>query len=495
MGNSPGDLEDYFELIQRYDGLAGGFIWEWCDHAIDRGTAPDGRRVYAYGGDSGEYPHDGNFCMDGLVYPDRTPHTGLKEFKNAYRPARVTAFDQKTGTLTLHNYMDFTDLARYMTMHVELMCDGEPIWMSTPRVPSIPPHGEADVAVPRLVDAIPDEGKATLVVRYSLKAADELLPAGFDLGFDEVPVQTADPRNQTVVRAANAAGKANTMQPTVAERGATLVIENARFRHVLDRRTGLFDTMTVGNHSLLDEPMSIDIWRAPTDNDQYVKAQWFAARYDHAATRAYDMAWSADGGVARVSVTMGVVAPVVQRIATVKAVWTIASDGSVDLRMTVERDTRMPFLPRFGLRMLLPRTMDRVSYCGLGPLESYVDKRRASWHGVFSGTPQTLFEPYIKPQENGNHHDCDWARVCGDDMTLGIYAAQPFDFQALPYTAEEMTAKAHNHELEPSGSTVVCVDYMQSGIGSNSCGPELQARYRLDEERFTFNVLLRPEIG
>ena len=110
----------------------------------------------------------------------------------------------------------------------------------------------------------------------------------------------------------------------------------------------------------------------------------------------------------RVSVTMGVVAPVVQRIATVKAVWTIASDGSVDLRMTVERDTRMPFLPRFGLRMLLPRTMDRVSYCGLGPLESYVDKRRASWHGVFSGTPQTLFEPYIKPQENGNHHDCDW---------------------------------------------------------------------------------------
>ena len=181
-------------------------------------------------------------------------------------------------------------------------------------------------------------------------------------------------------------------------------------------------------------------------------------------------------GVARVSVTMGVVAPVVQRIAHGQAVWTIASDGSVDLRMTVERDTRMPFLPRFGLRMLLPRTMDRVSYCGLGPLESYVDKRRASWHGVFSGTPQTLFEPYIKPQENGNHHDCDWARVCGDDMTLGIYAAQPFDFQALPYTAEEMTAKAHNHELEPSGSTVVCVDYMQSGIGSNSCGPELQAR-------------------
>ena len=213
-------------------------------------------------------------------------------------------------------------------------------------------------------------------------------------------------------------------------------------------------------------------------------------------TRAYDMAWSADGGVARVSVTMGVVAPVVQRIATVKAVWTIASDGIGGSA----HDRGARYAPCRSCRgsacgCCCRGTMDRVSYCGLGPLESYVDKRRASWHGVFSGTPQTLFEPYIKPQENGNHHDCDWARVCGDDMTLGIYAAQPFDFQALPYTAEEMTAKAHNHELEPSGSTVVCVDYMQSGIGSNSCGPELQARYRLDEERFTFNVLLRPEIG
>lgn len=494
MGNGPGDLEDYFELIQRYDGLAGGFIWEWCDHAIDRGTSPDGRRIYAYGGDSGEYPHDGNFCMDGLVYPDRTPHTGLKEFKNVYRPARVTAFDQTSGTLTLHNYMDFVDLADYLTMHVELMCDGEPIWMSTPRVPSIPPHADVQVTVPRLTDAIPDDGKATLVIRYALKVAEEMLPAGFDLGFDEVPVTTANPRNQVVATAINATGKANDLQPKVTDRGAFIVIENEHFRYVFDRRTGLFDTMTVGNHTLIDQPMTIDVWRAPTDNDQYVKHQWFTARYDHAYTRTYEVSTSADGGVVRIAATMGLVAPVVQRIATMKAIWTIASDGSVDLRMTVNRDARMPFLPRFGLRLMCPKSMNRVSYCGLGPLESYIDKRRASWHGVFSGTPTTLFEPYIKPQENGNHHDCDWARVSGDDMTLGIYATQPFDFQALPYTAEEMTVKAHNHELEESTSTVVCVDYMQSGIGSNSCGPELGKQYRLDAESFEFNVLLRPEI-
>lgn len=503
MGNGPGDLEDYFELIQRYDGLAGGFIWEWCDHAIDRGTVADGRRAYAYGGDSGEYPHDGNFCMDGLVYPDRTPHTGLLEFKNVYRPARVVAFDRETGTITLHNYMDFRDLADYATATVELRRDGEPIWSYAGpdgkglALPSIPPRSEAQVGVPRLAEAVPSSGKVTLIVRYALRADDGVLSAGFDLGFDEVVVATADPRNHVVAKAQSEAGKACDMQPTVSEQGAHLVIENQRFRYVLDRRTGLFASMVAGNRDLLDRPMEIDVWRAPTDNDQYVKNRWFQARYDQAYARAYETSWSADGGVVRVSATMGLVAPVVQRIADIHTVWTISSDGSVDLRMSVERDARFPFLPRFGLRLFCPKSMDRVTYCGLGPVESYIDKRRASWHGVFSGTPETMFEPYIKPQENGNHHDCDWAVVaCGTDggPALGVYAAQPFDFQALPYTAEEMTAKAHNCELEPAGSTVVCIDYRQSGIGSNSCGPELQDKYRLDEQRFMFSLLLRPAV-
>lgn len=495
MGNGPGDLEDYFELIQRHDGLAGGFIWEWCDHAIDRGTTPDGRRMYAYGGDSGEYPHDGNFCMDGLVYPDRTPHTGLLEFKNVYRPARVAAFDQPTGTLTLHNYMDFLDLCNYITVSVELRCDGEPIWscdQMTP--PSIPPHGDGTLAAPGLNDAIPAHGKATLLVRYALKSTDNVLPAGFPLGFDEVPVATDDPDNRVVAKAMAAVGKSNDMQPTVTERGARFIIENPRFRYEFDQRTGLFSTMTVACRSLLDRPMELDIWRAPTDNDQFVKAAWMRARYDHAYARAYTTTWSAAGGVVRISTTMGLVTPVVQRIATIEAVWTIASDGSVDLRMNVERDTRMPMLPRFGLRLFCPETMNQVTYCGLGPVESYVDKRRASWHGVFSGTPDTLYEPYIKPQENGNHHDCDWAKIGGDDVALGVYATTPFDFQALPYTAEEMTAKAHDYELERAGSTVVCVDYRQNGIGSNSCGPALQPKYRLDDARFQFAVLLRPEV-
>lgn len=525
MGNGPGDLEDYFERIQRYDGLVGGFVWEWCDHAIDRGAVADGRRAYAYGGDSGEYPHDGNFCMDGLVYPDRTPHTGLLEFKNVFRPVRVVGLDAAAGTLTLHNYCDITDAADEMVMTVALMVDGREVaWAAWedetvetaahaaqsdhchPDMPSIEPHGEVTVALPAAIRealAAVESGKATLLVRYLLRHDTEVLQAGFPLGFDEVAVPTADPRNQMV--AAALADGVDCAPLTVTQSDAAITVESPEFRYVIDRRTGLFSSMTAAGRTLLDRPMELNVWRAPTDNDQYVRKAWERARYDRAYARAYktmvlidedDLAQTTamvDGPVA-VHATIGLVAPVVQRIALIDATWTIRPDGLVELTMDVERDAGFPFLPRFGLRLFLPRSMREVTYCGLGPVESYVDKRRASWHGVFAGTPDTLFEPYLKPQDNGNHHDCDWASVAGDGVTLTVMGPDAtFDFQALPYTAEEMTAKAHNHELEPSDSTVVCVDYQQSGLGSNSCGPELLERYRLDEGRFTFGIALRPQ--
>ncbi|KAB8286925.1 beta-galactosidase Bbg1 [Bifidobacterium ramosum] len=620
MGNGPGDLEDYFDRIQRYDGLVGGCIWEWCDHAIDRGTSPAGRREYAYGGDSGEYPNDGNFCMDGLVYPDRTPHTGLLEFKNVYRPVRVAGFDAATGTVTLHNYYDFLNTADAgLFLDFTLVVDGRPVvnaaWEEdaaagdayraehpgnyTPGMPAIEPHGETTVELPTAIRAAIDElgaaaGKVTLLVRTYRLTDDGVLLAGFPLGFDEVAVPTADPRNRTVVAllaaarddeeaggagevaaagcgcgcgdgcgddcacaapsddvpaedaSGNACAAGSVIPPllTVEDDDASVTIESPDFRYVIDKRTGLFSTMTFANRSLLDRPMELNVWRAPTDNDQYIREKWQRAQYDRAYARAYDVsvlvdeddvvapetgevsavdlvdadtaaqtegeptfvASFGDGADADVDVVavagdvtvqarIGLVAPIVQRIADIDATWTIHPNGTVELSMDVTRDTAFPFLPRFGLRLFVPKSMRDVAYCGLGPVESYVDKHRASWHGVFSGTPESLFEPYIKPQENGNHHDCDWASVSGDGVELTVFGERTFDFQTLPYTAEELTRKAHNSELERADSTVVCVDYMQSGIGSNSCGPALAEEYRLDEAEFTFAVALRPAVA
>ncbi|MFT8640191.1 glycoside hydrolase family 2 TIM barrel-domain containing protein [Bifidobacterium sp.] len=510
MGNGPGDLEDYFSLIQKYDGLVGGFIWEWCDHAIADGLLPNGTQRYRYGGDSGEYPNDGNFCMDGLVYPDRRPHTGLLEFKNVFRPARVSGFDNASRSLTLHNYMDFTSLDDYLRLSVQVMLDGRPVAepkQVDARYLNIAPHGEGMIPIDDV--SMPDQGKVTLLVRYSLSKPTDVRQEGQKLGFDEVPVATGSSRNSSVAGLLDGSRlAAHRVDSTEDDRSITICGDD--FTYVFDKHSGLFRSLNFKGTELLDRPMEVNIWRAPTDNDQNIRHEWHQSQYDRAYARTYAVRMEAVGSgngpdptnSIRITATMAVVAPIVQPIASIETVWVVRADGLVSADMKVDRDPAFPFLPRFGIRMFLPRQMDRVAYCGLGPNESYIDKHRSSYHGVFHGTTSTMYEPYIRPQENGNHHDCDWA--CVSDRTLamvflGAYAqgSSParrsgFDFQALPYTQEEMARSMHNDELVPSDSTVVCMDCPQSGLGSNSCGPELAEAYRLDAEHFDFTFSIKP---
>ena len=167
MGNGPGDLEDYFQLIQKDDRMCGGFVWEWCDHAIAHGKTESGKTIYYYGGDHDEELHDGNFCMDGLVFPDRTPHTGILEYKNVYRPVRVVSYDQETGKLVLHNYLDFDDLKDYLDIRFEVIKDGLSTVQKGKLSPfSVMPHTDG---VTELNVTIPSEGKIYLKLIYRLK--------------------------------------------------------------------------------------------------------------------------------------------------------------------------------------------------------------------------------------------------------------------------------------------------------------------------------------
>ena len=252
MGNGPGDLEDYFEVIQSYDGACGAFMWEWCDHAIDLGKTIKGKKVYAYGGDHNEYPHDGNFCMDGLVYPDRTPHTGLLEFKNVHRPVRVISFDQEKGTAVLHNYMDFTNLKDLLMIRYEASIDGVTVEngiIDDPAVLDLPAHEEKEITLP-----VPqaEKGKCFLKLTYllNLKEATEVLPAGFELGFDELAVKTAENVNQTakaLLAASDHAGK----NFAVDEDDHYLIVSSDDFCYTYNKLTGVFAKMVYKNQSLL----------------------------------------------------------------------------------------------------------------------------------------------------------------------------------------------------------------------------------------------------
>lgn len=491
MGNGPGDLEDYFWLIQKNDLMCGGFVWEWCDHAIDHGTAENGKTRYYYGGDHGEIIHDGNFCMDGLVYPDRRPHTSLLEYKNVYRPARVVSYSAKTKQLVLHNYMDFDDLKDYVDISYEVSCDG--IKVAAGNIPafSVAPHEDATTT---LDIEVPKSGRVYLKVIYRLKKQMALIPEGYVLGFDELLLKNTDGRNQIAVNWLNQKLDADTGIDVV-ETDCRVLLKGADFAYAYNKRTGMFESINYAGREYLDKPMELNIWRAPTDNDMYIKLEWKKAHYNEAYARAYKTVVCRTKEDIEISSVMSVSAATVQRIMDVDVTWTIDNRGGIKSRIAVVKNPEFPELPRFGVRMFLNNKLENVSYYGYGPSESYRDKHRAASHGLYHATVRELHEDYIRPQENGSHYDCDYVELYNEQFGFAVAAEQAFSFNASVYTQEELETKGHNYQLVESGSTVLCVDYRLNGIGSNSCGPQVMERYRLDEEAFHFHFKLVPFVN
>ena len=579
MGNGPGDLEDYFQFFDSHETTCGGFVWEWCDHAIYRGKAANGKDMYAYGGDSGETIHDGNFCMDGLVYPDRRPHTGLLEFKNINRPVRITGYDETNGVLTLHNYMDFTDIKDYLTMSYEVMRDGQVAASGDIDTPSIAPHsvgtirlspvtniqkslsdlyaashadisGSSDVTDRSSVVECSDVADCTkdiithrMFLRVIYKAACDsaFVKKGDVLGFDEIELATQKQNADKVLDKASSLDKAQnlaeqylTTQDTasahlhVSESDTEFVVSGSNFEYIFDRNTGNFTDIVVDGQELLSAPCDKTIWRAPTDNDRNIKNEWLRAHYDMISERTYETGCIIKDGCAVISCTSSLSAPTVQPVLRINAEWIITPEGTIKSKMHVKKNAEFPTLPRFGVRMILREDMRNVNYIGMGPYESYADKHHASWHGSFSASIDEMHEDYIMPQENGSHFDCSLVQVSAPGASdesdrnssdknnfvngssyqsicnaqtaetiaattahsITVTSAVPFSMNASPYTAEELTVATHNYELPESDKSVLCIDYRQNGIGSNSCGPELDEKYRFDEDEWEFGFTM-----
>ena len=489
MGNGPGDFEDYFQMIQDNDKMCGGFVWEWCDHAIAHGTAENGKTIYAYGGDHGEEIHDGNFCMDGLVYPDRTVHTGLLEYKNVYRPARVISYDKESGELVLHNYMDFDDLKDYVKISYELTQDG--LVISKGKLPEVSaaPHSEGKI---NLKINVPESGKCYLKFIYHLKKELPLLDEDHILGFDEIEVSQKDAKCQLAEKWVEKTVTDSELQ--VSEDDTQIHIKGREFAYTIDRRTALFTEMKFAGREYLNHPMELNIWRAPTDNDMYIKSEWKKAHYDKAYTRAYTTEVVQGKHGVKITSHASVVAETVQKILDVTITWKIEAAGKIDADIAVTKDDEFPDLPRFGVRMFLDKKLSAVRYFGMGPQESYCDKHQAASHGLYQANVDDLHEDYIRPQENGSHYDCEYVELNNSRYGIVVSAENAFSFNASYYTQEELEEKTHNYELIESDSVVFCVDYALNGIGSNSCGPVVLDQYRFDDVLFRFQFTLIPYV-
>ena len=481
MGNGPGDGEDYFQLMERYPGFCGAFVWEWCDHAVYGGTTPDNRDIFRYGGDFGEYPHDGNFCMDGLVYPDRTPHTGLLEYKNVIRPVRAALVNRETGEIQLTNYRDFTNTEEFLTLSWEIQQDGDTVACGVMDDIKIAPHESGVITLP---DAIPTEGDVAVLLQYSAKKNDSVFfEKGHPLGFDQLIVSRGARKEEALRKGF-----------VVAEEDSRAVtVTGDSFRYVFSKTEGVFTSMVKNNMNIMTRPMTWNVWRAPTDNDQFVRKEWEQAGYNEPAIKVYACNAKEEDGVVVIDCKLSLAAVYRRPFLHLDCRFTVDAEGKVRAEINGKRDMERPFLPRFGLRMFLPKSFDTAEYYGYGPYESYCDKHHASSLGHFAQTADDLFEDYVKPQENGSHFGCARVTITDGAGAVTVTSPEDFSFNLSHYTQEEMTEKMHNYELTESPDNVFCFDCKMSGVGSNSCGPRLAKAMQFDDETFTFKFDLTVE--
>jgi beta-galactosidase len=484
MGNGPGDLQDYWDVIYKYPKLMGGCVWEWCDHGILTETA-DGVPYFAYGGDFGDKPNDGNFCIDGLVSPDRKPHTGLLELKKVIAPVRMEAVNLEEGIVRITNLYDFSSFSG-LAFYWKVEIGG--VTVQQGNVPGVDtePQDSVEVKVPyRLPRAAEDGCYLTLSVRTIQDSP--WAEAGHEVTFGQFALPVARKAEKTLEIAQ--------LPVRAVRKGHVLELEGFDFHHSFDMYDGMFTRISKHGVQFLQGPASFTIWRAPTDNDRRIRHNWQGDGFDRASMKVYHADWaeSGDGGV-DITVSFSLGGYIRYPILHGEAVWHVDGAGVIGLRVQVKVRETVPYLPRFGLQLVMPAGNEEVEYFGYGPHESYMDKRQSVKKGKYLLTVDEMFQSYVMPQENGSRYGTEWA-VVSNELGMGLRfssTSEHFSFNAAHYTPMDLTAAAHTCELAKRKETVVHLDYKVSGVGSSSCGPELLDKYRLAEKEFVFELMIKP---
>ncbi len=479
MGNGPGDLKEYWDVIWSHDNFLGGCVWEFIDHSVTIDV--NGKNGYTYGGDFNDHPNDGNFCVDGLVYPDRRPHTGLFELKAVIAPLAIEATNDP-ARYVVRNRRYFTDLS-----DLEVVCtlksDGKTIGIERRKLSAAPQSTE------ELTLNLTDTFVGTVTVDFSVLQKNPTPWA--DVGYEVTNVQYVLPSEKCEVKQL-----LPTSPISVKEEGKTLTVSVGDTAYRFDTFRGHLIGIADSGKEMLDAPVKPSVWRAPTDNDRNIRWRWQDYGFHRADTRLIE--FSTDLTEERATVHTVLSLGGYTRRPILKAVidYTVTSDGVLTIDQKVDVDAyedRFPFLPRYGLNFVLPAGFEKVEYFGYGPHESYWDKHRSCRLDHFRTTVTDNFEPYVRPQENSSHWGSEWCLV--NDLSghgLFVTAEGSFSFNAQHYSAEMLDKTSHDYELIPDSRTYLSVDYKQSGVGSNSCGPSLDQQYRLSERSFSHTVRIKP---
>ena len=460
MGNGPGDTMDYWRIIDQYPKLIGGCIWEWADHTVIQ----DG--VAKYGGDwETELVDSGNFCCDGLVFPDRSFKAGSLEAKYAYQPMRATLEEDK---IIIRNRNSFRNLSEY-TFCWQLVCDDQVLWTAETAL---------DVA-PGETIALKTPTETPEVCRFGCFVNMQLLDNGYEVATEQINLGVPTQKPTEVAATAK-----------IEEKEREIILSGENFRYVFSKHYGVFTDLEVGGRHLLSDPIHLTAFRAPTDNERQVRQKWIRnlVNWGENIDATFDKVYSVklENGIILVEGSLAGVAraPYLrysQRI-------TVDAKGQISFRVDVKRRPGSVWLQRFGFEFAVNDPDVAFKYFGFGPGETYMDMHHYATCGMWASSASKEYVPYVMPQEHGNHYGTRYLELANG---LTFVAAQPFEINVSQYSTGELFQKQHAAELCRDGKTHIRVDYKNSGIGSGSCGPQLMDKYKLSEEEFTFEFVLK----
>ena len=486
MGNGPGDVGRYRELFYKYDNFLGGCVWEYTDHSVRIPVGNEGKYGFTYGGDFNDHPNDGEFCVDGLVYPDRRPHTGFLEVKQAYLPVDITEKDKANGVFSIKSLRCFEsleDIRLVWTVEKNGKLVAEGIYD-----PELNAGEQTDFVI-----ELPENISGYCYINFSVRQKNSTpwAPKGYEMGLVQLVLCEEDDGSLICVPCSDC-------EICLEESSTKAIFTVGETKYVFSKTEGMLLDVVSNGASLLKEKSGISVWRAPMDNDRNIKWKWMRYKFHTAALSCYcAKAEMTEDGRGEFKVDLSLGGASMPPIAQIELTYTVSKNGvlNVSHKVKISESSDMPFLPRYGMTFVLDdeNYTNRMQYFGMGPVESYQDKKLASRMGMFEKAVSENFEHYVKPQENSAHYNTKYAFVRhASGMGIKFICERGMSFNAQNYSTEDITSCKHDYELAPVQRCYVSIDYKQSGSGSNSCGPELDKAYRLDEKEFEFTFSLFP---
>lgn len=490
MGNSNGNLKEYWDLIRKYQGLQGGFIWEWIDHGILK-TDEMGRKFWAYGGDFGDEPNDANFCLDGLIWPDRTPHPGMYEFKKVVQPVSMKL---KNLQLEISNEQYFTDLG-WLKGEWCLKINGRVVQAGVLPLLRTAPGASFIVTLPVKKPDLEPGQELFLMVSFRARRKMPWCKAGHEVAWEQFELGRMGQA---------AALPISVPAPEVSDSQRTVRISAGKLKLVFDKRRGEIVSLKHDNQELLVKGPRLNVWRAATDNDGIKKwsgqknkplAKWLEAGLNKLSFGKPEVTVRRKGNAVRVAIRQEAYGSSREMSFDHAHEYTISGIGEISVKHRVVANALLPELPRIGVTMQLAPGLETLEWFGRGPHESYCDRKEGTPVDLYKSTVTGQYVPYGMPQEHGNKVDVRWMSLAGQRKKVVFRAHKLMECSVSHFTADDLFNAFHTNELQPRQEVIVNLDYRQRGLGTGSCGPQTLEKYQVKPGAYEFGYTIAVEPG